>query len=402
MRDIILLVRRGVYEVEWILPVLILLKKNYNIYTYFYTQDAFDSLQNSQIIFKLWLNYSKNFYIRKKYNKFFFRILRYILIKTNIFKSLSKKLTKKIHNINEIKLNLGINEKKKLQCILADHQNYNPLLNEFYIKKIKVILFPSSPAIYVNNSLKKTFKKKILSRYLLVNDKVSYKFFIKNFNLKYTNTIITGVPQFENWYIKKIRYESQIKKNKKKKKIVIAYSFLPTATNNCKSLCIKQLSSILELLSNYNNLEIVLKLHAFKKDKYYQNFFVGLKKKNIKISDNNIIQEMLNADILIVNYKTSASLYGPLFKVPTITLWDPNFEFNRKIYGENYHDQYVKYGLSFISTSLKDLQKYIDSVIKYSVKIVFWENQIKNFNKTFLNNQEIPTKKILNLINERQ
>ena len=63
MKDIIFLVRRGVYEVEWILPVLILLrKKKYNIYTYFYSQDAFDSLRNSSIIYKFWLNSSKNFY----------------------------------------------------------------------------------------------------------------------------------------------------------------------------------------------------------------------------------------------------------------------------------------------------------------------------------------------------
>ena len=127
----------------------------------------------------------------------------------------------------------------------------------------------------------------------------------------------------------------------------------------------------------------------------------GIKKKNIKISDNNIIQEMLNTDVLIVEYGTSASVYGPLFKVPTITLWDPNFEFNNKIFGKNYHDQYVKYGLSFISTSLTDFQTYIESAIKHSEKILLWEKQIKNFNRIFLNDREVPTRKIVNLINEK-
>ena len=65
MKNVILVVRRGVYEVEWILPILILLKKKkYNIYTYFYNQEAFDSLVNSPIIYKLWLNSLKSFYIK--------------------------------------------------------------------------------------------------------------------------------------------------------------------------------------------------------------------------------------------------------------------------------------------------------------------------------------------------
>lgn len=405
MKNVILVVRRGVYEVEWILPILILLKKKkYNIYTYFYNQEAFDSLVNSPIIYKLWLNSLKSFYIKKKYSKFFLKLFRYLLIKLNICKNLSKKLIEKIHDINKIKLNLGIPIDKNIEYVLTDHQNYNSLMNELYEKKIKIILFPSSPSIYVNNNLNNINKKNLLGKYLLVNDNISRVFFKKNFNIKYINMITTGVPQFESWYIKKIQDNSIIKSNiiaKKSKRIVIAYAFLPTATDEAKLLCIEQLSSILELLNSYHNIEIVLKLHAFKQDNFYNSFFNNIKRKNIKISENNIIYEMLNADLLIANYKTSASVYGPLFKIPTITLWDPNFELNKKIYGKNYHDQYVKYGLSCISKSLKNLQAHIEKVIGGNGKSKLWKKQIKNFNRIFFNNRLIPSKKIISLINDK-
>jgi hypothetical protein len=405
MKNVILVVRRGVYEVEWILPILILLrKKKYNIYTYFYNQKAFDSLANSPIIYKLWLNSLKSFYIKKKYSKFFLKIFRYLLIKLNIYKNLSKKLIEKIHDINKIKLNLGIPIDKNIECVLTDHQNYNPLINELYEKKIKIILFPPSPSIYVNNNLNNINKKNLLGKYLLVNDDISRVFFKKNFNIKYINIITTGVPQFENWYIKKIQENSIIKSNiiaKKSKRIVIAYAFKPTATDEAKLLCIEQLSSILELLTSYHNIEIVLKLHAFKQDNFYNSFFENIKKKDIKISENNIIYEMLNTDLLIASYKSSACVYGPLFKIPTITLWDPNFELNKKIYGKNYHDEYVKYGLSCISKSLKNLQAHIEKVISGTGKSKLWKKQIKNFNRIFFNSRLIPSKKIITLINGR-
>ncbi len=59
----VLLVNNGFGEVDWILPVLDKLSKNYTIFTYFRSQSAFNSLKTVNEIFYLWKKISKGYYV---------------------------------------------------------------------------------------------------------------------------------------------------------------------------------------------------------------------------------------------------------------------------------------------------------------------------------------------------
>ncbi len=51
---LILFVRRSYLEIEYILPVLKILKKKYFIYTYFEKKKAFDSLLSQSDVYSDW------------------------------------------------------------------------------------------------------------------------------------------------------------------------------------------------------------------------------------------------------------------------------------------------------------------------------------------------------------
>ena len=78
------------------------MKNEVNFYTLFLNQKAFESLKNNKFLFQKWKKINKNFYIQKKLDKFFFKILRFFLEKI-LFKKKINFFNKYIHDTEFLK-----------------------------------------------------------------------------------------------------------------------------------------------------------------------------------------------------------------------------------------------------------------------------------------------------------
>ena len=66
-KNIILIIRRGPLEIEWILPVLNeLYQKKFDIFVYFNNYKCFNLVKKSKSVFKKLNKISKMFYVQKK------------------------------------------------------------------------------------------------------------------------------------------------------------------------------------------------------------------------------------------------------------------------------------------------------------------------------------------------
>jgi hypothetical protein len=121
----LLIVRKSYLEVEWILPVFYQIKNN-NLYTLFINKKAFNSLKKNTILYKKWKKINKNFYIQNKFDIFFFKFLRYLLIKL-VFKKknflgLLNFFNYRIHDINFLKKKLKLKNSKSFDCVFNEFQ----------------------------------------------------------------------------------------------------------------------------------------------------------------------------------------------------------------------------------------------------------------------------------------
>ena len=66
---IVLGVSKSVAEIDWILPVLFELKKDYKIFTLFQRRDAYNTLKRDKILFKLWNEISDGYKIEDSIDK---------------------------------------------------------------------------------------------------------------------------------------------------------------------------------------------------------------------------------------------------------------------------------------------------------------------------------------------
>ena len=70
-KKILVMMRRGFLEFEYILPLLKIFSIRYEINTVFLNKKSFISLKNNPYLFKEWKKINKNYYIQKKYDFFF-------------------------------------------------------------------------------------------------------------------------------------------------------------------------------------------------------------------------------------------------------------------------------------------------------------------------------------------
>ena len=92
----LLIIRKSSAELDWILPVLNEMKDKVNFFTLFLNKESFDSVRRNEFLFKKWNRISKNFYVQKKSDRFFYKSLRVLF---NYFKLFKKKIFSSIFKI---------------------------------------------------------------------------------------------------------------------------------------------------------------------------------------------------------------------------------------------------------------------------------------------------------------
>ncbi len=316
MRKIIIFYNfKGSAETEWLLPIFEYLKKDYLIFTIFKNHQAFLSLKQNKTNFKIWKNISKNYYIEKKSDFFISKILIYIF--NNFLKNekIVNLLRKNIYNLSSIKKIIKKN-------VTFKNFQLSYFFSEFgfssgwvdYLKKtkkVKIIHYPSTPQIYLNEIKKKYSLRGDL---LFLNSFLDKKIFQKK--IQRNKIFISGNPKYDPKWLN--RY---YKKEDSKDKIIIAYvSRFDYVNAHYKKLLEKQLIDLIEIL-NFLNKEVVFKLHPTKNSQQYKIFLKKYAKFKWIESSKNLIELCQNCLCLITHPFSAAGFDAIMTSRPILQLW---------------------------------------------------------------------------------
>mgnify|MGYP006089268539 CR=1 FL=1 len=373
---IVLSVSKSVAEIDWILPVLFELKKNYKIFTLFHRHDAYNTLKKDKVLFNIWNEISEGYKIENR----IYKIWRFIDQKFFSNKTINYFLGFNIQNyFKKNKINFS-----EIAIFFSEFGTYSPYIN--YIKKEKVrpkiIHFPTSGFIFG----KKRFNEK--ANYSLGGDNLivcndsdidSWSKSIDKEKIK-----VVGVPKYDSSWLNKII--PNVKKNKKPI-ILIAYSSRFKFEREKNE---KQLNEIMQVLSRFNNYKIIFKIHPRKNDPYYLKILKKYKNVDFEISDENLLILTSNCDIFLHDRDSSVLLEGLIFKKPSIEYWETT-----KLINRNMGVDALK--LNVRANNLEELKKLIE-LADNNPSHEIWNNQKNAFQNNCKKFGENATAHCINII----
>ena len=201
-------------DADWIIPVIVELSKKYDVYSYFKSQQAYQSIKSNTEIFNFWKKINKGFFIDSIYYNFFWKLLRKIFFLFFVNKKIIYFFNKKIHEIFFLKKKLlGKNLNNDFKFVFSEYNFPNSWLDSILENKDKTLIvhYPHTPNI---TFLKKKFKSnyKLVGDLLLISGKGDLNRW-KNF-IDIAKIYSLGIPRYDKSWIKKII-------NLKKKKLLM-------------------------------------------------------------------------------------------------------------------------------------------------------------------------------------
>lgn len=378
-KKILLIVRRTSGEIDWVLPLLDKLKKDYEILTVFESYNIFSDLRRNVQLYKLWSNVSKKFYIRNFYDNFFLRFFLKFINKFFKFdnKNIDHVIYKKIF-INKILVSeFNINNLNEIKFLFHDSGGFTGWITLFKKLNKKIVYYPHSTIKYskISNNAKNLYGDLMIVG--TQNEQKIWKKFFKGL------VISSGHLKYSSTWLNKF---NSIKKNNLKKTIIV----LPMKdwVNNLEK---KKLKSILDdvfTILNENNDKIILYIKLSRKN-YYSNYFflrTILKKYNFSYSfkKESLLSLAKISDLFLVFNDSSVAFDALAHKVIPIELWNkiPQISSTKK------YTFQVGSKLDF----KKILLKYFNNELKNDLK-----KKYRMFSKDFL--LKIDYKKVLNYFN---
>ena len=354
---IVLGVSKSVAEIDWILPVLFELKKDYKIFTLFQRRDAYSTLKKDKILFKLWNEISDGYKIEDSIDK----VKRFLDQKFFFNKTINYFFGFNIKNyFKKNKINFS-----EIAVFFSEFGTYSPFIS--YIKKEnvrpKIIHFPTSAFIFAKPRLNEKVNYSLGGDNLILcndSDVDSWSKRIATEKIK-----VVGVPKYDLAWLNKLI--PIIKKNKKPI-ILIAYS---SRFKFEKEKNEKQLNEIMQVLSEFINYKIIFKIHPRKNDPYYLKILKKYKNVDFEISKENLLTLASKCDIFLHDRDSSVLLEGLIFKKPSIEYWEAVKLINRDI-GVDIFKLNVR---ANNSDELKKLIKLAEDSPSHEI----WINQKNNF-----------------------
>ena len=74
--NILVVVNRGAAELDWLMPILFVLKKNFNVYFFFNSKKSFKSLKENKNLYYFFRNIKSEFYIKSNLENLHLRLTR--------------------------------------------------------------------------------------------------------------------------------------------------------------------------------------------------------------------------------------------------------------------------------------------------------------------------------------
>ena len=387
---ILLQIRRHYGELDWIFPILYLLKKRrFKIITYFDDYNSYENLTKNQLLYNQWKNLSKDYYIQKKTDKLFLKIIFEIIkFLNNKFKNINflfqylKFIAIKVYNVSEI---LKKNNIKDFKLIFCSNNNFSNLCKYFKQsnQSIKIIRFPTSQHV---RFFKKTLvkEKKILfgDKYLFRFKEEAIEYFgnkINDFFFK-NQIIFCGNIKYEKWWLDKL-FPNNFKKNKKFTIFVATRGFFTAEEirlSKVKILSEKSfvfmIHSIMKLASVNQDIQFIFKTHPTNKEYYLlNNILSGYKNLNWRIDFNHASISIQKCDLAIV-FSSSVCLDVLAMRKPCIEFYLNNadnhglIKINNKLFTTYQLNKLVLHvetyqELSKTINKLKNRKKYYQKVL---------------------------------------
>ena len=153
-KKILIIIRRGVAEIEWLIPVLNSKYLKYDIYLVYLTKKSYINCVNSSF-YSLYKKKIKNFFVITYNFNFFIRL--FLKISRGNVKDF---FFRKFYDLKKIKEKLNLSPGDKFDLVISEFGNNSIWINTFQQNdRSKIIKVPSSPSTYVN--FKKKRKKKL-------------------------------------------------------------------------------------------------------------------------------------------------------------------------------------------------------------------------------------------------
>ena len=407
---VFLQIRRHVGEINWILPLIFILKKKgYKIISYFDSDETFNRLKKNKELFAIWKKINTEFFLQKKTDKIFYKIIfKIILSISKVFKLnienvlFFKILKKKIYSFDKISRYYNL---ENFKFFFISDNNYSNLYLNFKEKnsKIKIIRFPHSQYIkfFFKNKFKKPYKQiQIGDIYLFrtLNDAIDI--FGKNkINSPFIkNILVCGNLMYEKWWLDKV-FKKKIEK-RNNFQIVVATRYWDKGYFSKDSFKYIILS-IMKLTSIFKNIKIIFKVHPAEKEKNYLLELLNKFHRNKwSIEDGHLVNIVKSCD-LGITLNTTACLDIVSMKKPCIEFWlnnkDINYNQMFKINGKYQTNFQIQKIVNNVN-NFKELSRFVKLLRNkvYANKIV--RIQYSNFIKA--NNNKINLDQLYKKINE--
>lgn len=398
MKKIILNVRRHYGEVDWILPILFYLNKNYKIYTVFDSRHVFNNFKKNKSLYIIWKKINKDFYILEERNlilRVINRIIKSSFLRSLISEQIQRNISKRIFKIEDIFKKFKIND-KNLKFFFVSIVSLNGFSSTIKkeILNCKIIRFPESTWLFPNRKLNKKTKvynyKNQVSDFYLFSHSNDKNFFFKNDIDINQKSLLCGYPRYEKSWINKITKNNKKKNDKIFFKIVVATrkwekDYLPFTEYKNSILDIMYFSETIK------NSRVFFKLHPHShEEEVIIKILNNSNYKNWEITNDHPMLLAKDAN-LCISMITSVTFDFLALNKPTIELYSSkNFTLNEKsksavhvvIYkNEKYNTIFKHYNLVQSAENYKDLIKISNKF--FTNKELFNEN-FKSFKKLII------------------
>ena len=382
-KNIIIYIRRGLLELEWISPILEkFYHSEYDIYFYFKSKKAFNKVKKNQFYFNFISKIKKKIKINNFTDDFFLKTIRFFFKKIK-FRNLENYFTEKIHLfekfVKKIDKNLNVNN---ISFLMTEYDNNDYTIKKLYLddikEKPKIIFYPSAPSIHDPN-LSQGYKKKIYANCLFLPSQKSVPFWESKVIDKSIISKKFGLPQFqENW-----KKNFKIKDKTKKKIILLSLNDIDENYKKTKHQYknfIKTLESLITFLEKKKDVKVLVKQHPNKPINYEK-----ILKKKLKFDyfDKSFLDGAINSNIIITSFRSSASIYGSLVGIPTISLQNHFLDYEKK------DNEYSRLGFTYIAEDDEDLKNIINDALKDDISDIF-KNQFLIGKKYFNTDVSLP------------
>lgn len=386
-KNILIIVYRGSAELDWILPVLYKLSLEYNIFTLFNNEKAYESLKKNDQLFKIWKSINLSFYVHSKYDFLLYKFLRKIFsgIKWKFTNEINDFFSKKIHDLSKINTKFFKNKNNlEFDLVFSEWGIHSGWIK--YIKnKLFIVHYPSAPRFLIyrkDRNIKKDLSKPRLDGNLLLlsfsKDKKAWSNLINEKKIKYC-----GIPKYDDWWINKIINLNKFKKkniNNERKKILISLNSLYDEKLNQEEIFKfdQQFNQIFSVIEKLKKVRLIIKPHPVKNHPKYLKILEKFKHLNWEVSNENLTKLSFESDIMLSWYNSAAIIEGLVAKIPSIELWHTS----KRLYGNYNSSVFSHSGLSVLARNHLELERLITKAIK-TKNAKIWKKQFKKFDSIY-------------------